>query len=123
MVLSFKTWVFSFLAICFEILLSESKICSNCSSPFGYAWRNPIFKSKMISRPSRFYLMNWQMISFIKDAESSESVRLAEPISVRDSFVVAIFGTFRDNGEMFVSFYLNLNLPELTKSKCGTNIT
>jgi len=67
--------------------------------------------------------MNWQMISFIKDAESSASVRHAEPISVRDSLVVAIFGTFRDNGEMFVSFYLNLNLPELTKSKCGTNIT
>ena len=62
----------------------------------------------MISRPSRFYLMNWQIMSFIKDADSSASVRHAEPISVKDSFVVVIFGTFRDNGEIFVSFYLNL---------------
>ena len=63
------------------------------------------------------------MTSFINYAESSASVRHAEPMVVRDSLVVAILGTFRDNGEMFVSFYLNLNLPELTKSKWGTNIT
>ena len=61
--------------------------------------------------------MNWQIISFMYDAVSSASVRLAEPIVVRDSLVVATFGTFLDKGEMLVSFYLNLNLPELTKSR------